>query len=509
MDTYTDKKAKLEEKLHEYERKMEVFRSQMDRAALFRNAYPYLYEGQRDLNKALGYPDDITLEDFLQAYGRQDIAKAIINRPVQATWRGDFNVYEESDAEVSAFEEKWITMYTELHLKSAFIRVDKLACLGNYAVLFLGFNDVNSVDGYLNPVKKGVGRTLLYVKPLGQKECKVTELDTDPTSPRFGMPLFYEIAFMEPSIDGVIATTQSRTIKVHYTRVIHVYGDNLISEYEGEPVLQSVFNRLLDLNKLVGGSAEMFWRGARPGMHGKAQEGVNLTPSNEEMIEQQLEEYDNNLRRFLFTEGLDIKEFLPQVVSPKEHVDVQIQMISAVTGIPKRILTGSEQGELASTQDRDNWNDTIQTRREEYAEHKILRPFINVCVAYGVLPAPAPSKQSTAKRASILTYTIQWPDVYAPSPSAKAEIGHTRASAIKEYFASPYTAEGFPLEAFLTYCLGLTETEVTNILGLMRQQEAMEPAISPEEQMLLEEQKLVQEETVVKRRAYKRGTCSN
>lgn len=106
-------------------------------------------------------------------------------------------------------------------------------------------------------------------------------------------------------------------------------------------------------------------------------------------------------------------------------------------------------------QDRDNWNDVIQARRSEYAEAQIIRPFIAKCVEVGVLSAPKTPK-----------YKITWPDIYAPSSKARAEIGRTRAEALAKYTASPFIVEELPFDAFLSYFLGLDEEEVEHIIEL-------------------------------------------
>jgi hypothetical protein len=180
-----------------------------------------------------------------------------------------------------------------------------------------------------------------------------------------------------------------------------------------------------------------------------------LTKDTEEGMTRQLDEFENNLRRILLLEGVSIESLEPQVVDPAHHVDIQIQMISAVTGIPKRILTGSERGDLASTQDKDNWLDLIQMRREEYAEPKIVRPLINICIEYGVLP---PSSSGM--------YKIKWQDLYAPSTKDQADIGQIRALALKHYTYNPQAEDFIPFEAFLTFFLGLEEEEVEYIMNM-------------------------------------------
>lgn len=143
----------------------------------------------------------------------------------------------------------------------------------------------------------------------------------------------------------------------------------------------------------------------------------------------------------------------PQVSDPSSHVNIQIQMISAQTGIPKRILTGSERGELSSSQDTDQWKETIQSRREEYAEQVVLRPFIDKLIAYGVLPAPKEKNQ----------YGIRWVDLYAIGDKERAEIGKIRSEALRQYASQPGAEFIVPPDAFLEYFLGLSGDEIALI----------------------------------------------
>ena len=62
------------------------------------------YGGDRDLYQALGYQLQITYDDYLARYKRQDMAKAIIDRPVKATWQGALQVVESPDPEDTALE---------------------------------------------------------------------------------------------------------------------------------------------------------------------------------------------------------------------------------------------------------------------------------------------------------------------------------------------------------------------------------------------------------------------
>lgn len=401
------------------------------------------YGGSRDIYGVLGYDKNITYRMCRDRHRRHDIAKAIIDKPVKATWKGNFEVFESDDENTTSFEKEFSVLCKRLKLKREFSRLDRLALLGKYAVLFLGFDGVTSNMDLIQPVEGK--RKLLYIKPFSEEQAKISKYEENPANPRYGLPLLYTIEFSFPN-------GKQTSVQVDHSRIIHVTSDILESEIESDYYLEPVWNRLQDLDKLVGGSAEMFWRGARPGIHAKADKEYTITEKLEKELKEQITEFEHDLRRVLMTEGIDeLKELTSQVTDPMSHVDVQLKMISAVTGIPLRILVGSERGELASTQDRNNWADFIQARREEYAENVIIRPFIDRCIEYEVLPEP---KQE---------YSIVWESLYATSEKDKAEVGKIRSAALKEYTTNPIAESVVPPKAFFELFLGLSSDQIDYI----------------------------------------------
>ena len=252
------------------------------------------------------------------------------------------------------------------------------------------------------------------------------------------------------------------------------------SEVCGEPRLEVVWNELMNLDKIVGGSAEMFWRGARPGYAGKADPEYTFTQDELDELEDQFDEFENDLRRFLTTKGVDIKSLEMQVADPSMHADIQIQQISAVTGIPKRILVGSERGELASSQDTSSWNSYVESRRTEIVEPGIVRPFVDRCVEYGVLPK------------AVERYSVSWSDLNSISEKDQADIGKVRADAIAAYGNSAMAQDIMPPEAFSQFCLGLDADEI-ELIAEMRKAEMQEEArMEDEVQRRLAEEKATQ-----------------
>ena len=405
----------------------------------------YQYDGDRDVYRALGYPETINFDDYNAKYARHDIAKAVINRPADATWRGDFDVLEASDDEDTALETAWDALYKRLKLKSVFNRADKLSGIGTYGVLFLGFDDARTELDLKKPVQKNASRKLLYVKPLSQDSAAINTKEENNSSDRYGLPTEYNITIN-------MGSGASKTVAVHHTRIVHIIRGQMESEIDGEPELESVYNRLIDLEKLVGASAEMFWRGGRPGYQAEVDPEYQLTAETEATLQDQIDEYEHNLRRILTAQGMKLNPLAMQIADPANHVDIQLQMISAVKGIPKRILTGSELGELASSQDRNNWFDLIETRREEFAEPQIIRPFVDRCIEYGALPAAGEEG-----------YSVSWPDLRSPSDKDKADVGAVRAQALNSYASNAAAESVVPVEAFFSYFLGLDEDAIEHI----------------------------------------------
>lgn len=417
----------------------------------------YQYSGDRDIYQVLGYKKNLEFSDYFAQYQRQDIAKAIINRPINATWRGDINILESNEEDETPLEKIWKQLEHDLHIKSILSRFDKLSHIGRYGVLLFGFDDIKSLGDFVLPVKGK--RKLLYLKAFAEVNAEIAEWETSPNEPRYGKPKFYSLMSSNKE-DGITDVGQS--VKVHYSRVLHIAPNLLDSDVFGDPELKDVFNRLVDIEKLVGGSAEMFWRGARPGYHGKINPEFQLTQDVQDGLKDQLDEYEHNLRRIIIGQGIDeFKELSMQVADPGPHIDTQLKMISAVKGIPLRILTGSERGELASSQDRDSWFDKITERREEFAEPVILRPFIDKLQEHGILPF-----------ATEETFDIEWTDLWATSDKEKADVGHIRAMSLKEYSMS--NQDIVSPEAFFRYFLGFSDEDAELIEEMSKEQMAME-----------------------------------
>ena len=409
------------------------------------------YGGKRNLHEALGYPNDseLTFEYYHGKYDRNAIASAIIDRPPNKTWTGKINLLETgATISESPLNKEWKKMNSTFGVKAILKKLDKLSNLGHFAVLLFGFDDVKKNADFSKPVG-GNSVNLVYLKTYSEGTVEIDEWEKNASNERYGQPLFYKIKTSEPGSIGY-----SRTIQVHHTRILHVHTESLISSIYGRPALKPIINRIIDIEKLLGGDAEMFWRGARPGYTALSREDYDMGDPEIEALEEELDKYEHDLRRFITAQGVDIKTLEQQVADPLNHLDAQLQAISAQTGIPKRILIGSERGELSSAQDAGEWNSLIMTRQEEFAEPIVLRPFINRCMDLGILT-----------EIEDYEYGVLWDDVFSPSEKDKVAIGKIRADALKIYSDSLMGSELIPFEIAAKMFLALSDEDIADIVN--------------------------------------------
>ncbi len=428
---------------YEAQQVMDAYTSVIKARASLASKMGSQYGGQRNLYDALGYEQELEYDDYVKKYERHDIARAIIDRPVNTTWKDGFSIKEPEVDKETSLEKEFKKLNREIGIVDKLKRLDKVTGLGQYGVLLMGLSDVKNARQLETKVTPSSSLRLGYLKPFGEGNAEIIDWEDDASSDRFGKPSMYRLRIYSPNENTYT------TKKVHESRIIHTVDDLLESDINSTPRLKPIYNRLEDLQKLVGASAEMFWRGARPGYQGKVDDEYTLGSGAKEELKEQINEYEHDLRRIIVNRGIDLQSLSSQIEDPMNHVKVQLQMISAVTGIPIRVLVGTEQGKLASSEDKNRWLEHISGRRNNHATNHIVRPFIDTCIEYGILPEPESDD-----------YVVDWPDLWAPSDQEQAEIGNTRAKALANYAKQLGAQDIMPNEAFYRFFLGLDEEEI-------------------------------------------------
>lgn len=247
---------------------------------------------------------------------------------------------------------------------------------------------------------KGGGRKLLFMRVFPEYLAPVVQWESNPTSPRYGQPVMYNITFNDyRDYAGVGAPMTS--MNVHWTRVVHIADTNHtapVNDAYAVPRMRPVLNNLLGLHQTYGSDAEMFYQGALPGISFEShpQLGGDVDFDQDEYRDM-IENYINSIsQRYMVNVGMSAKQLAPQVSDPTPHVEVQIGAICIKLGCPVRVFKGSERGELASSQDDQAWNDRLRQRQNDYVTPRIICQFINRLIMVGVLPKPTATEQDGA-----------------------------------------------------------------------------------------------------------------
>lgn len=374
------------------------------------------FDGKRMVDEILGYPQNPDVNTFRSYYDDRAIASVIVDRPANDSWRENPIIKDGSDGE-SDFVNEWEALVKKHKIYNQLERLDRLTGIGRFGALLMGFDDADS-DSQDQPLDDP--SQLLYIRPYSEENVDIDKIQGEMGEERFGYPLTYDFDLSDNEHDYTF-NVELGNKNIHYSRVLHVAEGLLDNEIYGEPRLQKVLNRLCDLDKLIGAAPEAFWQQAAKGYHVKEQEEAELEEQDFEEIAEEFRSYLHGFKRVISSSGADVKELAGATdVDPSNPFDIVISVIAAKTGIPKRVLLGSERGELSSTQDRKNWFDRVHNRRVNYVQPVILEPFIDRILKYDIISPPKNG-----------TYEIEWPNLWQPNRLEQAEIMNKKASALK------------------------------------------------------------------------------
>lgn len=373
------------------------------------------YGSNRDVYKVAGYVAEggETFEHYRSLYERDAVAGRIVDLPASTTWKTPPEILEPGFEEApTAFMQNVDDLVKKLRLWSRFERVDRLSRIGRYGVLLIGVPGVDADLSNEMPRLNGI-KDVLFLSAFHEGSTKIKSWDKNTDSPRFGLPMLYEI-----DLSGGVEGFPAVKAEIHHSRIIHVAEDLLDDEVHGRPALKRALNPLFDLQKIAASTGEGFWQVAVRTLVGKF-EG-EITPEQLVALGEDLEAITHDLRRHFLSRGAELEWLSTTPPDPSNASGLYMEMLSAASGIPKRILLGSERGELASSQDERNFFGMVNERQENHAEPNILRALLDRLIQYGGLTPPGEEG-----------YEIVWPELFEMSEKEKAEANKLRAETAK------------------------------------------------------------------------------
>ncbi|KKN42776.1 hypothetical protein LCGC14_0709860 [marine sediment metagenome] len=383
------------------------------------------YQGARDVYASAGYIKEGTenFDHYKALYERDPVAGRIVDMPAKTTWRtpaeiidGTLSKDKREKKEDTEFEKAWIALAPRLKVWRHFEKVDRLSRIGQYAVLLIGRREEDDMSLKTPMEVVTGGDDILFLSSYNQKRAEIASWVTNPGHERFGFPDTYKL-----NLSTGVKEFGDKKLLVHHSRIIHVAEDPLEDEVFGRPALKRVLNALTDLLKVTASTGEAYWQLASRLLQAKVDPTLEITQAQIDEMGVALEAIVHDLRRQFVGQGTELEWKTGEVPKPGDALEMYKNIMGVGSGIPTRVLFGSEMGELASAQDERNYFGMVNERQEQHAEPNILRAFIDRLV--GVKALPAPSKEG---------YTVVWPTLFELSDKDIAEANLTRAKAAKE-----------------------------------------------------------------------------
>jgi hypothetical protein len=368
----------------------DMLQSLYRRAAMLGNGEVNTNPMNRDFDQQFGYPETIDKAMYKKLFDRNGVAHRVVALQPSECWLNPPQIYDQEVPSNSPFEIACDELFTKHSCYSVLKRIDVLSGVGHYGVLLFGVDDgkdlrepVDCVEYMPEKLVQG-DHKLLYIRPFQHYQVQISQTEWDTSNPRYGQPTEYIIQFnaADHHVEG--GMNDLRTVHVHWTRILHVADNRETSELFGTPRMQLVYDNVLDIRKIRGSSAEMFYKGAYPGISIEAVDDITSGGQLDlESMRRSIELYENGLQRWFGLINAKANALSPQVQSPADHIRINLEEICIALGCPLRIFMGSESAHLASDQDAAAWNNRLMERQQNYLTPYLVRPFLTRLVQIG------------------------------------------------------------------------------------------------------------------------------
>jgi hypothetical protein len=362
-----------------------------------------------------GYPINLSFFNFWNMYRRFGIARRVVELYPDQTWLE--NPIVEGGG---SFEKELERLDKRLGLWRRLKGLDTRQRVGRYAGMFMRVRD------NLSPNEPIVGKlpdaaSLLDMVPLYESQLEVASTQDDPKKDDFGMPTMYQFT---GGAAGNRNEKAGASFQIHPSRIVIASEDSDNSGIYGIPVLESIYNSLMDLRKILGGGGEGFYKNAAQSIVFDLKDAASAK-GNAALLNKFNRQYDefsqNRSRRAMWTPGMDAKVLQSTLTNPKEFANNSLMDVSAGANIPTTLLTGNQTGRLAGDQDTRGFLSQVQARRTDFGTDMVTDT-LDWLIKWGILPAAE--------------YTVEWPDAMAPSAEEKLSNAEKMADINQKQFQS-------------------------------------------------------------------------
>lgn len=350
-----------------------------------------------------GYPEEVTFAHLKKMYDRNDLAKAAVKKTTEKTFQNLPKILygdNENDDINKALD--------RLGFWDKLADTDEYAQVGGYAGLVLRIADDKR---FSEPVDDTLGLDdLVEIIPAWSEQLKVTEWHLDESdSETYGKPKTF--TFNEAAIEREGA---NRNVVVHPDRV---FIWSATGDVHCPSALLSGYNNLLDMEKISGAGGEGFWKTAAARLNieidkdtdfqafKQAVEATDTSKTFQEILDEKAKKLNAGFDASYISQGMKVGTFAVTLPQPKEFFDIPLQAFAAGRSMPTKILIGMQTGERASTEDAQEWNNTIMSRRNRWTIPS-MKGLLQRLERFGMIAAG---------------WAIEWDDLTDDTPQAKLE----------------------------------------------------------------------------------------
>jgi hypothetical protein len=321
------------------------------------------------------------------------LASRIVEYFPQQTWGNGLYVVEVDNDTITPFEKEVQDIIDNFNIIETFTRLDVESGTGHFAILMLGIGRQNQSEGinFELPLPKDTKNELLWVRVFHERQCEVAAIDENPVSKRWGLPTLYKIyPHRRTNSYGKVIADQSKFILVHYSWIVHFSPNARSGEIYGQPDLAKVWDYLHDLELVSGSFAQIYFKTARSWVVSDVKADYELDEAEQEKFKQKWKDAQESLDTHIVSEGFETDIIDSSQKPMSAEIGCYITLIATTLGVSQRVFSGTEEGKLASDQDRRNTGDVARRRRERIGA-KLVRAFLEILFTSLVLKRPSNS----------------------------------------------------------------------------------------------------------------------
>lgn len=385
-----------------------------------RESFKAFHQSGKYIGAYEGYGANISDNDREFYSNREPVGVWWIKGIAYDIWDNGFRVINKSDKDDKTLDDNVQRVLRQLKAKTQLPRETVFERRTGTAILLLSYTGFGADNDWKTPLftpnpngtfpktlKNGV--ELLQITPYPWTSVSVNELDTDPSSIRFGLPEYYLINKGSVSNGTTSSIGQpSQTIDVHWTRVIHDAPRLDEHPYEGTSAMDQIFDDLVGGRNARWGAYESYYR------HGTGFPVIKTkaTPEqNRAWIEAGgLSDYMNVRGYFICNVEEDFKFVGAEgaVLNPNTYFDMYFTFIAAATGVAKDSIQGVSAGRVTGSESNERqYYKSIGLHQNQ--KEPMLRELIDRIIQTGQVEFDG-------------EYEIEWIDPFEVNPQDKAAI---------------------------------------------------------------------------------------